>query len=347
MKQEFIKGNEAVVKGAIIAGCRHFFGYPITPASEVAQAAALYMPPIGGTFLQAESEIAAINMVYGAASTGARSMTASSGLGISLKQEGFSYMAGSELPCLVVDVMRAGPGLGNIWPEQGDYNQIVKGGGSGNYKNLVLAPNGPQEMCDFAILGFDLAEKYRMLVTIFTDAYVGQMMEPVIFPDKTEKVTRKDWALYGDKESRKNLIRSIFLDVEAQEKHNIMLQKKYADVEKNEQRYEEYFMDDAEIVLMGYGIVARIIHTALEKLRKDGIKAGMIRPITLFPFPKKVIEKAIPKTKKFMVVELSNGQMVDDVKLTVNGRKEVLFHGRMGGAVPTEDEIVEFVTENI
>jgi len=286
MAKQFLKGNEAVVKGAILAGCRAYYGYPITPASEIAHTAAMYLPLVGGTFVQAESEIAAINMVYGAAAAGERVMTASSGPGISLKQEGVSYCAGSELPCVIVDIVRGGPGLGNIAPEQGDYNQVVKGGGHGNYKCIVLAPNSVQEMGDFGILAFDLADKYRNPVYILTDGFIGQMMEPVEFPEPVNKIPEKTWAVKGTAETVDNLITSIELDPDDLERHNQKLQRKYAIMEEQEQRAEEYRTDDAEIILIGYGIVSRIIHSVVDELREEGVKAGMVRPITLFPFPK-------------------------------------------------------------
>lgn len=340
MQKELIKGNEAVIKGALMAGCSLYFGYPITPASEIAQAAAYYFPLLGGTFIQAESEIAAINMVYGAAAAGKRAMTASSGPGLSLKQEGISYCAGAQLPCVIVDVMRAGPGLGNIWPEQGDYNQIVKGGGHGNYKNIVLAPNSAQEMCDLTMLAFELADKYRNPCVVFTDAYIGQMMEPVEFPDTRKKVPYKNWALYGDAKSKHNLITSIFMNTQIQEKHNQKLQKKYQQIQENEVQYEALNIKDAEIILIGYGIVSRILLNVMETLRQEGKKVGLIRPISLFPFPSKIIAEASNTAKSLLVIELSNGQMLDDVRLAVNGNKEVHFYSRMGGAVPSVDEIV-------
>jgi 2-oxoisovalerate ferredoxin oxidoreductase alpha subunit len=341
MQRELIKGNEAVVKGALLAGCSLYFGYPITPASEIAEAAAFYFPLMGGTFVQAESEIASINMVYGAAAAGERVMTASSGPGLSLKQEGISYCAGAELPCVIIDVMRAGPGLGNIWPEQGDYNQIVKGGGHGNYKAIVLAPNSAQEMCDLTMLGFELAEKYRNPCIILTDAYIGQMMEPVEFPTTRKKVPHKDWALYGNRESKKNLITSILMNTQLLEEHNIKLQTKYQEVEKNEVRFETMFTDDAELILVGYGIVSRLLLNVAENLRQEGKKVGLFRPISLFPFPDNHIDELCGTVKQFLVVELSNGQMIDDVKLAVNGRREVQFYSRMGGAIPSVNELVE------
>jgi 2-oxoisovalerate ferredoxin oxidoreductase alpha subunit len=341
MQRELIKANEAVVKGAILAGCEMFFGYPITPASEIAEAAAYYFPLMGATFLQAESEIGAINMVYGAAGTGKRVMTASSGPGISLKQEGISYLAGAELPAVIVDVMRAGPGLGNIWPEQSDYNQMVKGGGHGNYKTIVLAPNSAQEMCDLTMLAFDLSDKYRNPVIILTDAYIGQMMEPVEFPSARKKTPYRDFALYGEKKSKKNLVTSILMNTKLLEDHNIKLQKKYEKIVNNEVCFEETYTDDAETVLVGYGIVSRLLQDVVEMLRGEGKKVGMLRPISLFPFPSKKFAELSDNVNRFFVVELSNGQMVDDVRLAVNGKKDVHFYSRMGGAVPSVEELLE------
>ncbi|MFA4839585.1 MAG: 3-methyl-2-oxobutanoate dehydrogenase subunit VorB [Candidatus Neomarinimicrobiota bacterium] len=339
MAKQFLKGNEAVVKAAILAGCKSYYGYPITPASEIAHAAAKYLPLAGGTFVQAESEIAAINMVYGAASVGDRTMTASSSPGFSLKQEGISYCAGAELPCVIVDVMRGGPGLGNIAPEQGDYNQVVKGGGHGNYKNIVLAPNSVQEMCDFGMLGFDLADKYRNPVIILTDGFIGQMMEPVEFPQPVEKIPEKPWAIKGTDETTNNLITSIDLEPNDLERHNLKLQRKYAIIEEQEVRAEEYHLEDAEIVIVAFGIVSRIAQSIVDILRGIGVKAGMLRPQTLFPFPKKTIARLADTVKFFLTIELSNGQLVDDVRLAVNGKKPVYLYSRLGGNVPTMKEI--------
>ncbi len=339
MAKQFLKGNEAVVKGAVLAGCQSYYGYPITPASEIAHAAALYIPAAGGTFVQAESEVAAINMVYGAASAGDRVMTASSGPGISLKQEGISYCAGSELPCVIVDVMRGGPGLGNIAPEQSDYNQVVKGGGHGNYKCIVLAPNSVQEMCDFGMLAFELADKYRNPVYVLTDGFIGQMMEPVNFPEPITQFPEKSWAVKGTPETANNLITSIELDPDDLERHNQKLQQKYNIIEEQEVRFEAYHLDDAEIVLMGFGIVSRILQTIVDTQRSLGVKIGLLRPITLFPFPKKKIDDLVGQVKFFLVAEMNNGQMVDDVRLAVAGRKPVHFYHRMGGNVPSEKEI--------
>lgn len=345
MAKQFLKGNEAVVKGAMLAGCTAYYGYPITPASEIAHAAAKYFPRAGNTFVQAESEVAAINMVYGAAAAGQRVMTASSGPGISLKTEGISYCAGAELPCVIVSIMRGGPGLGNIGPEQADYNQLVKGGGHGNYKNIVLAPNSAQEMCDFGMLAFELADKYRNPVVVAADGFIGQMMEPVDIPEPVKEIPEKKWAVKGTPETYKNLVSSIELDFADLEAHNVKLQKKYAIIEEQEVRYEEYRTDDAEIVLVGYGISSRVIQSAINELREEGIKAGMLRPITLFPFPTQKIKELAERAKAFLAVEMSNGQMIDDVKLAVEGKKPVYLHNRMGGFVPTTKDIREEVVK--
>ncbi len=341
MKREFIKGNEAIAKASLLAGCTQYYGYPITPSSEIVHSIANIYPASGATFVQAESEVAAINMCYGASAAGRRVMTASSSPGISLKQEGVSYMASAELPCVIIDVMRAGPGLGNIWPEQSDYNQIVKGGGHGNYKCIVLAPNSPQEMCDHTITAFELADLYRTPVYVLTDAYIGQVMEPVDFPSEVKEVPKKNWALYGDRESKDNLITSIKMNTEQMEELNIHLQNKYAEIAKHEVRYDEYKVDDADVVLVAYGISSRVAQTAVDDLRAKGVKVGLFRPITLFPFPDKKLKEIAKKSKMFVTIELSNGQMVDDVKLAVEHSRPVEFHGRMGGAIPSRDELVE------
>ena len=343
MSKLFLKGNEAVIRGAILAGCRAYYGYPITPASEIAEAAAKFFPLVGGTFLQAESEVGAINMTYGAASSGQRVMTASSGPGISLKQEGISYSAGSELPIVIVDVMRGGPGLGNIAPEQSDYNQIVKGGGHGNYKLIVLAPNCVQEMCDLTMLAFELADKYRTPVVVLADGFIGQMMEPVELPEPIKKIPLKNWHVDGTKETKDNLISSIYLDENDLEDHNVKLQVKYRKIQEAEARFEEIQTEDAEIILMGYGIVSRILQSVVEEARSEGIKVGLLRPISLFPFPKEIINKLAKRAKVFFVCEMSNGQMVDDVRLALNGKCPVKFYGRMGGIVPGTQEILNKV----
>jgi pyruvate/2-oxoacid:ferredoxin oxidoreductase alpha subunit len=341
MKKELIKGNEAVVKAAILAGCRSFYGYPITPASEITEAAAKYFPPCGGTFLQAESEVAAINMVYGAASVGERTMTASSGPGLSLMQEGISYLAGSELPCVIVDVMRGGPGLGNIAPEQSDYHQIVKGGGHGNYHTIVLAPASGQETCDLTFLAFELADRYRNPAIVLMDGFIGQMMEPVEFPMSVASSPSKEWALHGDAATRNNLITSIYLLPEELEKHVRHLEGKYTDASRGTAMFEKYKTCDADIITIGYGIVARILKTAVDRARERGIKAGLLRPISLWPFPTREIAFECEWAKCFLTVELSNGQLVDDVRLAVNGERPVKFYSRVGGMVPTTDELLE------
>ena len=341
MTKELIKGNDAVVKAAILAGCRSFYGYPITPASEITESASKYFPLCGGTFLQAESEVAAINMVYGAASAGERTMTASSGPGLSLMQEGISYMAGSELPCVIVDVMRGGPGLGNIAPEQSDYHQIVKGGGHGNYHTIVLAPGSGQETSDLTFLAFDLADRFRNPAIVLMDGFSGQMMEPVDFPTSVASPVSKEWAVHGDAATRKNLISSIYLLPEELENHVRHLEAKYTDASRGTAMFEKYKTSDAEIITIGYGIVARILKTAVDRARERGIKAGLLRPITLWPFPTREIAFEAEWAKCFLTVELSNGQMVEDVRLAVNGERPVKFYSRVGGMVPSTDELLE------
>ncbi len=335
-----LKGNDAVIYGALLASCDCFFGYPITPASEIAHSAALLFPKLGRVFLQAESEIAAINMVFGAAAAGRTAMTASSGLGISLKQECVSYMATSEMPGVIVDIMRGGPGLGNIGPEQGDYNQVVKGGGHGNYKCIVLAPDSPQEMCDFTYLAFDLAEKYRTPVYVLSDGVIGQMLESVKLPPPREKRQSPEWALTAP--DRANYVTSIFLEHDDLESVNINLQRKYSEIAANEQRCESFMTDGAEIVLVAYGISARIAKNAVSNLRRDGVKAGLLRPTTLFPFPTREINLAAEKALHLVSVELSNGQMIDDIRLAISCRRPVHLCSRMGGNMPSETEIESF-----
>jgi len=336
-----LKGNEAVVKGALLAGCRAYYGYPITPASEIAETAALYFPRAGGTFLQAESEIGSINMVYGAASCGLRAMTASSSPGISLKMEGVSYLAGAELPCVVIDIDRGGPGLGNIAPEQADYFQVVKGGGHGSYRVLVLAPNSVQEMCDLTYLAFDLSDKYRNPAFVLADGFIGQMMEPCEFPEPKSSFPERPWAVGPERSRRDNILCSIFLDPDDLEAHVAKLQGKYAEMQQNEVRFEEYRLDDAEHVAIGYGIVSRILKTAIDQARADGIKIGLLRPITLFPFPIEKIAELSRKITDFLVVELSTGQMIEDVKLSLDKQIPVRFYGRCGGNVPSAQELYE------
>jgi 2-oxoglutarate ferredoxin oxidoreductase subunit alpha len=338
-----MKGNEAIGEAAMIAGCRHYFGYPITPQSELPAYLAKHMPKRDGVFVQAESEVAAINMVYGSGGTGVRVMTSSSSPGISLKQEGISYIACAEVPCLIVNVVRGGPGLGNIAPAQCDYFQAVKGGGHGDYKLIVLAPASVQEMADFTVLAFDLADKYRTPVMLLSDGYLGQMMEPVALPDATNiKKYDKPWATTGARGRHQNLISSIHLVPEDMEKHIEHLYKKYAEIEKNELLYEQYQCDDAEYVIVSYGITARICKTACVIAREQGIKLGLLRPKTLWPFPKQPISKLAQSknVKGFIAVELSTGQMVEDVRLSVNGVKPVEFFGRTGGVVPSPNEVL-------
>jgi len=337
--RQLCKGNVAVIKGAIQAGCSAYYGYPITPASEIAEAAALYLPQVGGTFVQAESEVASINMVYGAASAGMRVMTASSGPGLSLMQEGISYLAGSELPCVIVDVVRGGPGLGNIAPEQSDYFAMVKGGGHGNYRNLVVAPASVQEMADLTILAFELADKYRNPAIVLTDGFIGQMIEPLELEERQIHLAEKSWAVTGIRETRNNLITSIYLETDELEAHVRHLAEKYGRAQEEEPRQELYLADDAEVLVVGYGIVSRVLRSAVEQVRKFGLRAGLFRPITLWPFPSKALAAAAARCHSVLVVELSTGMMVEDVRLALDGRVPVEFYGRSGGNVPGAEEI--------
>src|SRR5947209_1515719 len=337
--RQLCKGNVAVVKGAILAGCRAYYGYPITPASEIAESAALYLPQVGGTFIQAESESASINMVYGAAAAGIRVMTASSGPGLSLMQEGISYLAGSELPCVIVDVVRGGPGLGNIAPEQSDYFAMVKGGGHGNYRNLVVAPASVQEMAELTMLAFDLADKYRNPAVVLADGFVGQMMEPLDLEYREFTPPEKLWAVKGTPETRANLINSIYLEPDELEQHERQMEAKYIRAQQEETRHELYLTEDADVLVVGFGIVSRVLRSSVEEARKEGLRAGLFRPITLWPFPSKALVEAASRVQKVLVVELSNGQMVEDVRLAVNGKVPVEFYGRVGGNVPSVEEI--------
>jgi len=342
MARQFMKGNDAIIVGALAAGCRAYYGYPITPASEIAHAAALHFPALGGVFIQAESEVAAINMVYGTAGMGIRTMTASSSPGFSLKQEGLSYIAGAELPCVVVNVVRGGPGLGNIAPEQADYFQVTKGGGHGNYRLIALAPNSAQEMCDLTMLAFELADKYRNPACIMADGITGQMMEVVEIPEaKPCTFDHTSWAVRGDPQTRQNLISSIFLEPVELEQHNLKLDRKYEQIKANEVRYEEYRTEDADLVVIAYGVVSRIVYSTVDRAREMGLKVGLLRPITVFPFPTEAIAKVAGRVKSLLAIELSTGQMVEDVRLAVNGRCPVGFYGRCGGMVPTGKEIIE------
>ena len=341
-----MKGNEALAEAAIIAGCRHYFGYPITPQTEVAAYMAKRMPKIGGTFLQAESEIAAINMVYGVSSTGHRVMTSSSSPGISLKGEGISYLAGSDLPALVINVQRGGPGLGGIQPSQADYFQATKGGAHGDFHMIVLAPASVQEMADLTVKGFELADKYRMTSMVLADGTMGQMMEPVSLEYDIKPAPEKPWATTGTKMQREhNIINSLSLVPEELEKFNIERYKRYDEVEKNEVMYEEYMMDDAEICIAAFGIAARVSKNAITEARRQGIKAGMIRPITLWPFPKAPFKKAAQSVKQFISVELSMGQMIEDVRLATECRVPVTLCNRVGGMIPSPEMVLEAIKE--
>lgn len=346
MAPELIKGNEAIVKAALLAGCRSFYGYPITPASEITESAARYFPRAGGTFLQAESEIAAINMVYGAAAAGERTMTASSGPGISLMQEGISYLAGAELPCVIADITRGGPGLGNIAPEQSDYNQVVKGGGHGNYRTLVLAPNCGQEMCDLTIRAFELADRYRNPVVVMTDGVIGQMMEPVEFPQPVGLLPERPWAVAGTAATRRNLISSFFMSAEDLEAHQQHLEEKYAAARRDEIRVEEYLTADAELIVIGYGIVSRLLRSAVDQLRAAGRRVGLFRPISLWPFPEAELARLARRERRFLVVELSHGQLVADVRLAIDGRCPVDLFTRVGGIIPTVPELVSRLSKS-
>ncbi|MBQ6239688.1 MAG: 3-methyl-2-oxobutanoate dehydrogenase subunit VorB [Firmicutes bacterium] len=341
-----MKGNEAIAEAAITAGCRFYFGYPITPQTEIAAYMAKRMPKIGGTFLQAESEIAAINMVYGVASAGKRVMTSSSSPGISLKGEGISYMAGSDLPGLIVNVQRGGPGLGGIQPSQSDYFQATRGGGHGDYHLIVLAPASVQEMADLTIKGFELADKYRMMAMILADGTMGQMMEPVSLDFDIKPEPEKPWATTGTQMKRPhNIINSLSLVPEELEEQNFKRYEKYAEIAKNETMYEEYMMDDAEIAIAAFGIAARVSKNAVNEARKKGIKAGLIRPITLWPFPKEPFMKAADHVKQFISVELSMGQMIEDVELAEQCRRPVTLCNRAGGMIPSPEMVLAAIEE--
>jgi 2-oxoglutarate ferredoxin oxidoreductase subunit alpha len=339
-----MKGNEAIAEAAIKAGCRFYFGYPITPQTEIAAYMAKRMPKIGGTFLQAESEVSAINMVYGVAGAGYRVMTSSSSPGVSLKQEGISYIAGADLPALIVNVQRGGPGLGGIQPSQSDYFQAVKGGGHGDYHLIVYAPASVQEMADYTIKAFDVADKYRVPTMLLADGTMGQMMEPVELPDVPVKEIEKPWAVRGTKCERKhNIINSLYLNPETLEKTNFERFEKYKLIEQNECLYEEYMTEDADVVLVAFGIAARISKNAVVEARKQGLKVGLIRPITLWPFPKDVLNKTADRVKGFISVELSMGQMIEDIRLAINCKKPVALCNRTGGMIPTPEQVLESI----
>lgn len=336
-----MKGNEAIAEAAIMAGCRHYFGYPITPQTEVAAYMAKRMPKIGGVFLQAESEIAAINMVYGVSATGHRVMTSSSSPGISLKSEGLSYLAGADLPALVVNVQRGGPGLGGIQPSQSDYFQATKGGGHGDFRMIVLAPASVQEMADLTVKGFDLADEYRMTALILADGTMGQMMEPVEIPVIEKKEFDKSWAVTGTGMGRRhNIINSLSLAPAELERQIFARFERYRRIQEKEAMWEEYRMEDAEYCLVAFGIAARVTKAAIDEARKKGIRAGMIRPVTLWPFPEKPLAAAAEKCRAFATVELNMGQMIDDVRLAISCKRPVTLIHRAGGIIPSPEEVL-------
>lgn len=339
-----MKGNEAIAEAAIRAGCRHYFGYPITPQTEIAAYMAKKMPKIGGVFLQAESEIASINMVYGAAATGCRVMTSSSSPGISLKSEGLSYIAGSDIPALVVNVQRGGPGLGGIQPSQSDYFQATKGGGHGDYRMIVLAPASVQEMASLTIKGFNLADKYLMTSMILADGTIGQMMEPISFEDAEIETYEKPWALTGTEGKRKhNVVNSLYLQPDQLEAKNFERFERYKIVEENEPMWEAYMMEDAEYCVVAFGIASRVAKNAVVAARAEGIKVGLIRPITLWPFPTKALAKAADQVKSFISVELSMGQMIEDVRLATQCKRPVTLCNRAGGMIPSPDQVLDSI----
>jgi 2-oxoglutarate/2-oxoacid ferredoxin oxidoreductase subunit alpha len=344
MTKVLMKGNEAIAEAAIKAGCRYFFGYPITPQNQIPEYMSKRMPEVDGTFLQAESEVAAINMVYGASGAGARVMTSSSSPGISLKQEGISYIACAKLPCVIVNIVRSGPGLGGILPSQADYFQAVKGGGHGDYRLIVYAPASVQEAADLVMESFEASDFYRVPAMILGDGMIGQMMEPVEFKaPKKRDLPKKDWAATGwdDKSRKKAVINSLFIEAEKMQDVCIELDKTYQKIKENETLFEEYMMDDAEVCIVAYGTTSRIAKNAIVTARENGIKTGLIRPITLWPFPSDIIKKAASKVDAFLTVEMSMGQMVEDVKLAVNGEKPVSFFGTTGGVIPTPQNIFD------
>lgn len=346
MGKTLMKGNEALAEAAIRAGCKAFFGYPITPQNEVPAYMAEHLPLRGGVYLQAESEVSAINMVYGAAGAGVRVMTSSSSPGISLKQEGISYIAAGELPCVIVNVVRCGPGLGGIQPAQGDYFQAVKGGGHGDYRLIVLAPGSVQEMADLTSLGFDLADKWRNPVMILSDGILGQMMEPVSFTENGKPLeVEKDWATTGCANRERNIINTLDIIPESFEKKLEKLWAKYERIKEEEVRWEEAGTEDADLILVGYGTSARVARSAMELARKEGLKVGLFRPITLFPFPEKQIAALAKPGRTFLAVEMSAGQMIEDVRLAVNGQSPVYLTNRLGGMVPTPEDVLAKIHE--
>ncbi|MCX5805476.1 MAG: 3-methyl-2-oxobutanoate dehydrogenase subunit VorB [Proteobacteria bacterium] len=342
-----MSGNAALGEAAVLAGCTCYFGYPITPQNELTEHMAKRVPETGGVFIQSESEIAAINMVLGASVAGARAMTSSSSPGISLKQEGISYLAADELPAVIVNMVRGGPGMGNISPAQSDYLQATRGGGHGDYKTIVLAPASVQELADLVPVAFDLADEYRNPVIILGDGMLGQMMEPVSFDNiKPKKDYPKDYILTGAKGRPSRMIRSLLFDTKEEEEHNWKLFRKYQRMEQNEVRYETFLIDDAEMIIIAYGIAARIARGAIKRLRQENLKVGMIRPITVWPFPMKVIQEAAQQVSDFFVFEMSTGQLIEDVKLALNGKGHIHFYGRPGGVIPTPLELSRIVSRH-
>jgi len=344
VSKELLKGNEAFAEAAIRAGCEAYFGYPITPQTEALEHMARRMPELGRVFVQSESEVAAINMVYGAASAGVRVMTSSSSPGVSLMMEGISYIVASEVPVVIVNIMRGGPGLGNIAPAQGDYNQMVKGGGHGDYKVIVLAPATVQELIDITYQSFDLAEKYRTIVAIIADGSLGQLMEPAVLPPMLpvrKAAERPDWALTGAKGRAPNVITSIYIEPREEEEFNRKLQSKQAEIEKNEVRYAEMNLEDAEIAVVAFGTSGRVAQTAVREARAAGIKVGLLRPISVYPFPTERIRALAEQVQALLVVEMNAGQMLEDVRLAVEGRSPIEFYGRMGGIVPLPEEVID------
>jgi 2-oxoglutarate/2-oxoacid ferredoxin oxidoreductase subunit alpha len=341
-----MKGNEGLAEAAIQAGCRFYAGYPITPQNEIPEYMSRRMPEVGGVFIQAESELAAINMVYGASAAGMRAMTSSSSPGISLKQETISYLAGAELPAVIVNMQRGGPGLGNISGSQSDYFQAVKGGGHGDYRMPVYAPCSLQEIWDLTILAFDKADEYRSPVMILGDGIIGQMVEP-FYPHsyKRPELPEKEWILNGCRNREPRVIKSLYMGDGELEMRNALLQEKYMLMRNREVRYESYFVDDAELVVVAFGIVARIALSSIMKLRREGLRVGLFRPVTLFPFPEKELYLLSEECRRFIVIEMNAGQMVEDVRLSINGRSEVLFYGRPGGAILTPEEVQENVLQ--
>lgn len=345
MAKILMKGNEAIAEAAIRAGCDGYFGYPITPQTELLEYMSKRMPELGRAFVQGESEIASVNMVLGAAAVGKRAMTSSSSCGISLKQEGISYLAGNELPAVIVNIMRGGPGLGNVQPSQSDYFQATKGGGHGDYFPIVLAPSTVQEAIDLTILAFELADKYRNPAMILGDGSIGQIMEPVELPEVEAKPPAKPWALTGCKGRKKNIIRSLYLLAGPLEARNIILQKKYREIEAHEQRHAEFLLEGAEIIIVAYGTAGRVAQTAITNARNKGVPVGLFRPVSLYPYPKDALSSVVDQAKVFLVLEMSAGQMLEDVELVVQGRVPVEFQGWLGGKVPTPSEVTEKIEE--